>query len=103
MGGMNSSEMPWMRCLPTLCPAVSVGELAGSSGWTRTPGRWARRKRPTPMTVPPVPTPATKASGVRPWKRSCHQISGPVACTCAVTLSSLENWRGRKAPGVRRA
>ena len=39
MGGMNSSEMPWMRCWPTLWPVDSVGDSAGSSGWTRIDGR----------------------------------------------------------------
>ena len=32
---MNSSEMPWMRCLPHLKPVESVGDSAGSIGWTR--------------------------------------------------------------------
>ena len=65
IGGMNSSEIPCMRCFPTLHPVESVGEFAGSSGWTLTPGRRERRKRPTPITVPPVPTPATNASASR--------------------------------------
>src|SRR5208283_4131946 len=30
--GINSSEMPWMRCLPTLWPVDSVGDSAGSTG-----------------------------------------------------------------------
>ncbi len=50
------------------------------------------------MIVPPVPTPATKASGVTPLARSCHQISGAVAVSWASQLCSLANWRGRKQP-----
>ena len=52
---MNSSEMPWMRCWPFFRPVDSVGDSAGSTGWTRTAGWRARRHRPTPITVPPVP------------------------------------------------
>ena len=48
------------------------------------------------MTVPPVPTPATNASGVSPLLRNWYQISGPVVVKCASTFASLENWRGRK-------
>ena len=98
IGGTNSSEIPWMRCLPTLHPADSVGELAGSSGWIFTPGTDRFRKRPTPMTVPPVPTPAMNASGFSPCSRSCQRSSGPVVASCAAQLSSFENCRGRKAP-----
>ena len=58
------------------------------------------RKRPTPMTVPPVPTPATNASGVRRCPCSCSQISGPVPVTCASTLASFENWCGRNVRGL---
>ena len=31
--GMKSSEMPWIRWLPILCPVESVGDSFGSSGW----------------------------------------------------------------------
>jgi hypothetical protein len=55
------------------------------------------------MTVPPVPTPATKASATHPTEASCATISGPVVCSWAQTLASLANWRGRKTPGVSRA
>jgi len=78
----------------------SVGELAGSMGCNRIPGRTERRNRPAPISVPPVPTPATNAAGVIPWTWSCHQISGPVVASCAAQLSSLANCRGRNAPGV---
>ena len=94
MGGTNSSLMPWMRCLPTLWPVRSVGLSAGSSGCTFTSGTAARRQRPTPMTVPPVPTPATKAVGRKPSASSWRSSSGPVVCRWASTLAALSNWRG---------
>ena len=49
------------------------------------------------MIVPPVPTPATNASGRSRRKLICHQISGPVVSKWASTLSWFENCRGRKA------
>ena len=42
-------------------PVVSVGDSAGSTGSTRMEESRSRRNFPTPITVPPVPTPATKA------------------------------------------
>src|ERR1019366_5203046 len=100
IGGMNSSLTPWMRCLPTLWPVESVGEFDGSIGWRRIAGFRLRRKRPAPMIVPPVPTPATNAAGTRFSDRSCAQSSGPVVRKCASLLASLLNWRGRNEPGV---
>src|ERR1019366_3447729 len=100
MGGMNSSLTPWMRCLPTLWPVESVGEFAGSIGWRRIAGFRLRRKRPAPMIVPPVPTPATNAAGTRRSDCSCAQSSGPVVRKCASLFASLLNWRGRNEPGV---
>ena len=52
------------------------------------------------MTVPPVPTPATNASGLRPCPCNCSQISGPVPVKCASMLASFENWCGRKVRGL---
>ena len=54
---------------------------------------------PTPVMVPPVPTPATKCE-MRP--RVWRQISGPVVCSCASGLAAFEYWSGRNAPGVSR-
>ena len=53
--------------------------------------------RPTPVIVPPVPTPATKWV-MRPpvWR----QISGPVECSCAQGFQRFAYWFGRNAPGV---
>src|ERR1041385_2233420 len=79
ISGMNSSEIPWMRCRPAWRPVESVGDSAGSRGWMRTP----------------VPTPATNASGGRPHSRSYIQISGPVVASCASTFAAFANCRGR--------
>jgi hypothetical protein len=52
------------RTKPQPCPVESVGDSAGCSGCSLIFGlRW-RRNFPTPMIVPPVPTPATNASGL---------------------------------------
>ena len=52
------------------------------------------------MMVPPVPTPATNASGVSPCQRIWDQSSGPVLVACASTFCSFANCRGRNASGV---
>ena len=41
---------------------VDTAESVGSTAMTRTPGTSALSTRPTPVMVPPVPTPATKAA-----------------------------------------
>jgi len=55
--------------IPTPSPRSVASLIAGCC---------SLRNRPTPMIVPPVPTPATNASGNKPRNRNCHQISGPV-------------------------
>jgi hypothetical protein len=101
--GTNSSLMAAMRCLSTWWPVRSVGEYSGSSGCTRTFGNTERSARPTPMTVPPVPTPVTNALGRRPNASSCSRISGPVVLACARTFAWLSNCRGRNTPSCSRA
>jgi hypothetical protein len=49
---------------------------------------------PTPVIVPPVPTPATKMSTL---SSKAFRISGPVPRRWASGLAGLENWSGRKA------
>ena len=47
--GMNSSEIPWMRCCPHLYPVDSVGDSAGSIGMHADPrvvAAQARARRP---------------------------------------------------------
>ena len=54
---------------------VRTGEVAGSTATTLTPGFLLLRYWPTPVMVPPVPTPATKMSTL---PSVSSQISGPV-------------------------
>ena len=49
------------------------------------------------MTVPPVPTPATKMST---FPSVSSQISGPVVSLWAFALAGLSNCPGIKAPGI---
>ncbi|MEZ5989709.1 MAG: hypothetical protein R3F30_11390 [Planctomycetota bacterium] len=94
--GHELVEMPWMRWWPTFLPVVRTGELAGSSGWTRIERSKRAKARATPMTVPPVPTPATKVVGRSPTAPSWARISRPVPKSWASTLASLLNCRGEK-------
>ena len=50
--------MPWMPC-GRKRPPDRTGDRAGSTPTTRTPGSRSLSTEPTPVTVPPVPTPAT--------------------------------------------
>jgi hypothetical protein len=52
-----------------------TGDSAGSTATTRMAGFFSFRYLPTPLIVPPVPTPATKTSILPPV---ASQISGPV-------------------------
>src|SRR5918994_834029 len=79
-GGTNpssSDRRPW-----TCSPGI------GSAATIRTPGRRDFRKRPTPVSVPPVPRPATKTSTSGTWAR----ISGPVVSSWARGFASLPYW-----------
>ena len=62
-----------------------------------TPGFFSLRYPPTPVIVPPVPTPATKISTSPPV--SSH-ISGPVVFLCASGLERFSNCPGIKLPSV---
>ena len=53
-----------------------------------------------PVSVPPVPTPATTASTAPPVSR---QISSAVVARCAAGLAALSNWPSTKACGISRA
>ena len=60
-------------------PSESTGDAAGSSATTFTSGFWDFRYSPTPVSVPPVPTPAIKIST---FPSVSFQISGPVVSLC---------------------
>jgi hypothetical protein len=61
-------------------------------------GRICWSARPTPLTVPPVPTAATKASNRSP--ASAWRISRAVDSAWARGFSGLSNCEGMNAPGV---
>src|SRR5207302_1992688 len=73
-------------------------EERGSTATICSAGLRSRRYSPTPVMVPPVPTPATSAS-TRP--SSARSISGPEVRRCASGLAGLENWSGRKTSASR--
>ena len=60
-GGTKPAPMPWILCGPG-APPDSTGDAAGSTATTRQRGLRSFRKRPAPVSVPPVPTPATRQS-----------------------------------------
>ena len=94
--GTKPAPMPWILCGP-LAPPESTGEAAGSTPTTRTDGRRALSTWPTPVIVPPVPTPATKMS-TRPSVSA--QISSAVVRRCTSGLAGLRNCCSITAPGV---
>ena len=57
--GTKPAPMPCILCAPAT-PVDSTAEVAGSTATTFTPGTFSLRYLPTPVIVPPVPTPATK-------------------------------------------
>ena len=98
-GGTKPAPMPWMRCGPG-GPPESTAEPRGSTATTRRRGlTCSRRYSPTPVIVPPVPTPATSTS-TRP--SSARSISGPVVRRWASGLAGLENWSGRNTSALAR-
>ena len=72
--GTKPAPIPWILCAPAV-PLLRTGESAGSTATTFTDAFCDFKNSPTPVTVPPVPTPATKIS-TSPSVSS--QISGPV-------------------------
>ena len=74
-GGTKPGPMPWILCGPAR-PPDSTAEESGSTATMRQPGLRSFRKRPAPVSVPPVPTPATRQST---FSSIASQISGPVA------------------------
>ena len=77
--GTNPAPIPWILCGPGW-PPERTGELAGSTATTSVSGERSFSIRPTPVIVPPVPTPLTKA----PISPSVsRQISSAVVRRCA--------------------
>lgn len=59
--GTKPAPMPWILWGPDL-PPERTGEVEGSTAMICTSGLSSLRRLPTPLTVPPVPTPAMKMS-----------------------------------------
>ena len=62
--------------------------MKGATATTFTLGFWLFSYSPTPVTVAPVPTPATKIST---WPSMSSQISGPVVALWAAGLAGFTN------------
>ena len=61
IAGTNPAPIPWIGCGP-LAPPDSTGDAAGSTATSCTEGLRSFSTWPTPVIVPPVPTPATTMS-----------------------------------------
>src|SRR5258706_441205 len=59
---MKPAPMPWILCGPT-GPPESTAEVAGSRATMRQPGNLSLNTSPTPVIVPPVPTPVLPEVG----------------------------------------
>ena len=59
--GTKPAPMPWILCGPG-CPPESTGESSGSTAMILSEGRRGFSTWPTPVMVPPVPTPETNTS-----------------------------------------
>ena len=90
--GTKPGPMPWILCGPGSPPA-STAEVSGSTATTRTPGRRSFSTWPTPVIVPPVPTPQTSASTSPSRSR---QISSAVVVRWTSGFAGLENCWGMK-------
>src|SRR3990172_2227344 len=97
--GTKLAPMPWMPVRPGLPPA-STGERAGSTATTRIFGSCCLSTSPTPVMVPPVPTPATKAST---WPSVAFRISWAVVRRWISGLAKFRNCCGMKNRGFSRS
>src|SRR3990172_84097 len=61
--GTKLAPIPWMPCGLAL-PPCKTGDLAGSTATTRTPGTSCFNTSPTPVMVPPLPTPPPRHKSV---------------------------------------
>ena len=87
--------MPWIGCGP-FWPPDSTGDAAGSTAMTCTPGLRSLSTWPTPVMVPPVPTPAMKMST---WPSVSSQISSAVVTRWIAGFAGFMNCCGMKYLG----
>ena len=88
--------MPWILCGPGP-PPESTGDASGSTATILRPGLRGLSTCPTPVIVPPVPTPAMKTST---WPSVSVQISSAVVVRWMAGLAGLTNCCGTNEFGV---
>ena len=96
ISGTNPAPMPCILCEPAM-PVESTAEDAGSTATILISGFCAFRYSPTPVTVPPVPTPTTKISTL---PSVSSYISGPVLSLWALGFAGFTNCPGTKLFGI---
>jgi hypothetical protein len=94
---MKPAPMPWILCGPG-SPPDSTGEASGSTAIMRSDGLRAFSTWPTPVMVPPVPTPEMTISTA---PAVSFQISSAVVARWMAGLAGFSNWLGLTAPGSR--
>ena len=94
--GIKPAPMPCILCAPAF-PPDNTGDFAGSTAMVRIAGSCFFNPRDVPVSVPPVPTVATKMSK-RP--SVSFQISYAVVCSCARGFASFSNCCRMTAPAI---
>ena len=95
---MKPAPMPWILCGPG-GPPDSTALSSGSTATILRPGLRGFSTEPTPVSVPPVPTPLTTTSTLPPVSR---QISSAVVRRWISGLAGFWNCCGMKASGSER-
>ncbi len=93
---MKPAPMPWILCGPG-APPDRTGESVGSTAIIFTEGFLAFSAWPTPVMVPPVPTPATTTSTA---PAVSFQISSAVVASWIAGFARFLNWAGLTEPGI---
>ena len=96
IAGTKLGPIPWILCGPG-CPSLRTGESFGSTAMICTSGLRSLSTCPTPVIVPPVPTPAMKMSTLPSVSR---QISSAVVLRWISGFASFSNCLAQIAPGV---
>ena len=94
--GINPAPIPCILCMPGFSPERTADE-SGSTPIISTCGLCCFKPSPTPLNVPPVPTPAINTSTLP--SMSSH-ISCAVVCTCVRGFAGFSNCCSMTAPGV---
>ena len=92
MSGTKPAPMPWIVCGP-FTPPDRTGEASGSTAIALKDGLRALMTSPTPVIVPPVPTPETRMSTLPSVSR---QISSAVVLRWISGLAGFLNCCGMK-------